>query len=312
MTNLELHQIITADGVTYTLNVNTPARYLLSTTPSGLGLPPTEFVTGRTYQQDGRNEFAFYLEPRQFALSIGGAGCSRDDLWVLRDALLNVARPNRGGQLTYVFLNSQRRRYAIKARAIGLNFPEREDEWYEWGYQDELELEAIEPWFFDYDTTVDAGVRSVIAQLVFPITFDANNIWFGDANEWGRVVINYTGTWYAYPRIVIDGPASNISIFHEELGYRIVWDNTVASGDQLIIDLRNNYAANGNYEGVKIEYANGDNAFNYLIPDSNLLQFRIEPDGVVAGGVNTLVFGAAGVDSNTDFTVTYNTCFIGI
>lgn len=311
--NNELHQIITADGLTYSINKNTPARYLLSTTPGGWGLPPIDWVRTRTYQQDGESELAYYLQTRRFALSIGGSGCNRNQLWQLRRNVLEAVRPNRGGQLTFVFTNSEGNQYAIKGRALSPNFPSSdEEEWYEFGYQDELEIEAIEPWFFNYSQSVDSGTQGTDNHLVFPFAFDGVDMVFGSGTFWGSATINYTGSWYAYPKLVVHGQASNIIITHVELGYRIAWLGSLTTTDSLTIDLRNNYSSTGQYEGVLVYNAAGANQFNYLDPLSNLLQFRIYPDGEVAGGVNTLRLEAQSTDSNTSFTVTYNTAYIGI
>lgn len=311
--NNELHQIITADGLTYSINKNTPARYLLSTTPGGWGLPPIDWVRTRTYQQHGESELAYYLQTRRFALSIGGAGCNRNELWQLRRNVLEAVRPNRSGQLTFVFTNSAGNQYAIKGRALSPNFPPSdEEEWYEFGYQDELEIEAIEPWFFNYVGSSVAGVAGTEQNWVFPFSFDGVNLVFGSGNFWGNVTINYTGSWFAYPKITIHGQASNIILTHEELGYRIAWLGSLTTSQSLVIDLRNNYSSTGQYEGVLIYNSAGANQFNYLDPLSNLLQFAIYPDGEVAGGVNTIRLDVIGADSNTAITVEYNTCYIGI
>lgn len=309
---MELHQIITADGLTYTLNSNTRARYLLTPTPGGWGLPSIEYVRTRTYQQDGQSELAYYLEPRQFSLGIGGAGCSRGELWSLRSQVLEAVRPNRGGQLTFVFRQDDGTQYAIKGRA-SVDFPAtEEEEWYQYGYQDEMEITAIDPVWFNYQGSSASGVSSTNDHLVFPFAFDGTDMVFGSGNFWGTVTINYTGSWYAYPKITVHGQASNIILTHVETGYRIAWLGSLLSSQSLVIDLRNNYASDGQYQGVLVYNSAGANQFNYLDPLTNLLLFRLEPDGVVTGGVNTIRLDAIGTDSNTALTVEYNTCYVGI
>jgi len=309
---IELHQIITGDGLTYNINDNTKARYLLSSTPGNWGLPPVEYVRTRSYQQDGESELAFYLQTRRFSISVGAEGCSRPNLWQLRQNLLNACRPNRSGQLTYVF-RSGTLQYAILGRALSPNFPSGEDEeWYEWGYRDEIEIEAVQPWWYAYQQSIASGAQTVGGELTFPITFDASHIYFGSGNTWGSATINYTGTWYAYPLITIHGAGDTFILTHVETGYRIAWLGSLSTGQTLTIDLRNSYDALGNYLGVQIYDNTGANQFNYIDPESNLLMFRIEPDGVVSGGVNTFVLSALNTDSNTTFSMTYNTALIGI
>lgn len=313
---MELQRIITADGLVYNLNSNTRARYMLNSIPGNLGLPPLSFAEMRPYQADYSVELGYYLEPRFFSLSVNGEGCNRGDLWQLRRNLLEVVRPNRSGQLVYIFQQDDGAQYAIKGRVTQLGFPATStEEWYEWGYQDDALCKAIEPWFYSYGSSSAVAVPTTFPQLVFPITFDppTNQIIFGSGNEWGSITIAYTGSWYAYPRITITGPAENIIITHRELGYRVGWLGTLTSAQSLIIDLRPTYDSLGNFTGVIVVDNTGANRFSQLDPLSNLLRFRIEPDGVVAGGVNIFDFQA----TNTDFVTTsvtfeYNTAFIGI
>jgi hypothetical protein len=316
---MELQRLITADGLVYPLNWNTKARYMLNSIPSNLGLPPLSFAEMRPYQADYSVELGYYLEPRFFSLSVNGEGCSRGDLWQLRHNLLEAVRPNRSGQLIYIFQQDNGSQYAIKGRVTQLGFPATAtDEWYEYGYQDDALCKAIEPWFYEYSASSAIAIPTSFPQLVFPITFGndgAGNIGivFGSGSEWGAITIPYAGSWYAYPRITITGPAENIILTHRELRYRIGWLGTLTTGQSLIIDLRPTYDSLGNFTGVTVIDNTGANRFTLLDPLSNLLRFRIEPEGVVSNGVNIFDFQATNTDFiTTSVTFEYNTAFIGI
>lgn len=309
MAQIELQRIITGDGLTYWINPNTKVRYNLTSTPAGFGLPSVDYVRTRSYQQDGESELAFYFQPRLFSISVGGQGCSRQELWQLRQDLLNATRPNRMGQATFVFTQPDTTEYAIEVRITANAFNAlSNEEWNEFGYTDELEFEAIGPFWRSFASSVASGTSDPNLNLVFPITFP---IVFGSGNVWGNAAISYTGTIYAYPVITITGPIAYPILTNVETGYLVQWNGVIAAGASLTFDLRLSYD-NGVYVGKRIYDQNGDSQFNSLSPDSNLNLFRIEPDGVVTGGVNTIQLEGTGTDGNTAFTVTYNTMLVGL
>lgn len=312
MNTLELHQIITGDGKTFNLNTNTKARYLMTTTPSNWGMASYDDVTEKSYQQDGTNLLGFYLNSRDFSLRLGAQGCSRIDLFHLRNTLLEIFRPNRNGQLTYIFQNADMERYAIQGLCIDLSFVQDLDGWYEWGYQTPLVIRCYDPTWYNPDNSVVAGEMIINSQLVFPITFDDDNIYFGDGNLFAEAVISYTGSWYSYPVIVVTGAFDTLEIVHLETGYTLTYLGAAVAGESVTFDLRNTYSATGEHLGWRVTNQAGQDVSSLLSPQTNLLKFRIEPDGVVTDGVNTLQFSALNTDGSTSATITYNTRYIGI
>lgn len=312
MNTLELHQIITGDGKTFNLNTNTKARYLFTTTPANWGMASFDDVTERSYQQDGVNVLAFYLNPRDFSIRLGAEGCSRTDLFNLRRTLIDIFRPNRNGQLTYVFQDADMTQWAIKGYCTDLSFVQDGEDWYEWGYRTPLVIRCYDPVWFNPVASTVAGSATVNTELVFPITFDDDHIYFGDGNLFSEATIQYTGNFYSYPVITVTGAFDTLEIVHLELGYTITYLGQAGTGESLIFDLRNTYSNTGEHVGWTVRNQAGVNMTNLLTPQTNLLRFRIEPDGVVPDGLNTIQFSALGTNGSTSATVEYNTRYIGI
>lgn len=310
----ELHRIVTADGITYLLNPNNSARWLLSATPGGWGLPPIDWQRDTVYKGQGQIEMGYKLDIRRFSLEVGAQGCSRDELWEIRQNLLEAIRPNRNGQLTFIFRKPDFTEYAIVARAVSDPFTgSSPDEWFEWGYQGGIDFEAVNPvWYTPTQVTVAGSVPAQL-DLVFPITFDDDGIVFGDSDLVEQAVISYTGTWMSYPVITVTGPATNILLYHVEKQVSLIWTGTLLAGLTLTFNLQQNYDTQGFFEGWTITDSNGVNQNQYLDYLSNLLDFAIYPGSELGNtGTNTIRLSALETDSNTALSVAYNTRYIGI
>ena len=296
----EVQSITTFDGEIYQLT-NGANRFII-TTPGNLGMPPIQFQTKKGYKQDGVSETGYTLNPRSFALTFRHTSCSRDQLWVIRQELINILRPNRGGQLTYNIVRSDGRKFSIDARSYSPVFEEKSaDQWDEWSYTEILQFEAFNPIWYETDEITETVVNQVAGQLTFPITFDDNNIFFEDASSYGTLAITYTGTWYSYPTIRVTAPFTRIQIIHQELNKVITLLYGSTTG---YVDI--------NLETLQITNQLNANLFNYLAPISDLQAFKITPDPEIAGGINTLDFYINDYDSDTEITVMYKNRFIGI
>lgn len=297
----EVLELTTADGQKYSLT-DGYQRFVLST-PGEWGLPPIDFQTRRAYKQDGVTEVSYRLNSRSFGLSTRHVpGCSREDYWAMRAALLDTCRPNRGGQITLTLKRGDNSKRAIKGRFLSPTFPEVENTtWDEWGFTELLQFEAFDPIWFDPSIISEIIEKQVsVLQLTFPITFP---ILFNSAGYWRQYTINYLGTWYSYPTFVIDGPFTRLRIRHEELGKEIIYYGSLPAGKSLTLNLNDN----------TIVDSDGINRIGYLTPTSDLQALRIEPDPVVAGGVNTLSFYLENNDPLTTLVeMSYYTRYIGI
>lgn len=296
----ELQSITTFDGETYDLTDGLN-RFVL-TTPGNFGMPPIQYQTKKSYKQDGVTETGYTLNPRPFSLQFRHKGCSRDQLWEIRSALIDILRPNRGGQMTYNIVRSDGRKFSIDARSYSPSFEEKpNDQWDEWSFTELLQFEAFNPIWYETDLIDEVVVNQVAGELVFPITFDDNNIYFEDASSYGTLAITYTGTWYSYPVFTIHAPFSRIQIVHEELSKSITLLYSATSG-YVTIDL----------EQLLITNNLNANLFNYLDPMSDLQAFKITPDPELTGGINTLAFFLPDYTIDTQIEVSYKNRYIGI
>ena len=307
--NYELHTITTADGQVYTLQQGN--RFLLTPSPNGWGLPPIDYATIRYYQADEDVETTFTLGARRFSVGVRAQGCSRQQLFELRQDILNMVRPNRNGLLTYTFIDEVGNKRAVTARVVGLPFGGYSpDKWDEWNYQDSIDFLCHNPVWFNPASTTQTGTAISINELVFPITFP---IFFGQADLFAGITVNYVGSWYSYPVIHATGAFTNLRISNLSTGQDFVLTGTVNSGQSITIDLQAGYDSQGNPVGIQItDDTTGDSLFGFLSPTTNIVKFRIEPDPIAAGGVNEFEFSATGTDGNTAVSMTYNERYIGI
>lgn len=152
---IELSKIVSYDGIEYDMIIrgsgdNVMGRYVLSTVANA-GLPPIQFITQRSYKQDGVSELAYYLEPRTIGLNFRAQDCSRDQFWALRHTLLEVTRPNRNGTyVTYYLTFPDGTMRAIRGRPRTPIFPDTDPEqWDEFAISEVIQIDCFDPVWFD-------------------------------------------------------------------------------------------------------------------------------------------------------------------
>lgn len=297
----ELYRVTAADGLEYYLS-DGETRFVVSTIDAA-GLPPVDYLVRRSYKADRLLEDGYRLNPRTFSVAFQFVNdCTRQEYWQARADLLNVVRPNRGDPLTLTLIMYDGTKRAIKARALTPVFPSVPvDTVDEFNFAEVLQFEAYDPVWFDPETAVSAVSNTPSSELAFPIVFDDDDIYFGAGASFGSIAINYTGTWYSYPRITITPPYSSVRIHHSQLNVDLEILRS-SSTRQLIIDL----------DIPSIVDDLGNSLFNYLTPDSDLQSFRIEPEPITLNGLNTLIFTIPGSSGMTTVNIQYNTKFIGI
>ena len=299
MLSYELISITTYDNIVYPL-ADGASRFVLNT-PGNLGLPPIDYLTQRTYKGDGVVETGYRLGQRDFTVNFRNQGCSRNDYWNIRQSLINILRPNRGGQATFTIRLSTGEKRALTVRSLSPTFPEVENtRWDEYSYTEILQFLAFDPVWYDPSEDSYEVVNDPADQLVFPITFDDANIIFG-GDSYGIASITYDGSWYAYPVIVITAPFDQVTLSHIELGVSLSLIYGIASG-YIEINLANQ----------TITDQDGNSLWGYLTENSDLQGFKLEPDPVVSGGVNQINIFLPGSDGSTTVNVFWNTRYIGI
>lgn len=297
----ELSEIVTADGQIYDL-MDLYARFVLRN-PANMGIPTIEALTIQAGQQ-GRLLKDYLLEPRELAMDLRHQGCTRDEYWELRLELLDILRPNRGGEMTYIFTVPTGTQYAIKGIITEFPFSNIPEGWDELGFTETMVLLCNDPVWFGYTAATEAFLQSVITELTFPITFTPSGptIYFQDNSIWGTVTVTYLGTWYSYPTFVATGPFTSLALYHNEKDIIVQLNYAAAAAEIVTIDLENRTITNDS----------GTDLFGYLSPLSNLVDFRLEPNPILAGGVNTISATLVGNDGSNTVEMSYYTRWIGI
>jgi hypothetical protein len=295
----ELMSITTYDNITYQLTDGV-SRFVVATPPDW-GLPPIEYLLQRSYKQDGATETGYRLNTRPFTVGFRNNGCSRDQYWSIRESLINITRPNRLGQMIFTIRLSTGELRSIVVRSTSPVFPEVEvTKWDEFSITEILQFEAFDPIWFE-PTEVTYAVSNIPAdELTFPALFDDDDIIFG-GDSYGIASISYLGNWYAYPVIRIGAPFTQVVMSHIDTGAVVGLTTGVSSG---YIDF--------DFQNLTITDNNGNDLWGYLTPDSDVQQFRLEPDPIVANGLNQINFFLPGFTGSTTISVFYNLRYIGI
>lgn len=296
----ELSWIETADGQIYYFN-DSEERKALTAVING-GLPDQRFFTRLPYRADREIEIDDpRLNPRDWNILIYNKQLCRDDFWTARSDLLDAVRPNRGGQPLFVFEFPDGRQRAIYVRPQSPTFDRDDaDEWQEFSFQEMMQFRAFDPTWFDPTQATTDITQEIVDELVFPITFDSENIVFDNVGFYGSLTVTYQGNWYSYPTFVVDGPCDSVTFNHIELGLTINYNQPILTGEQVTINLDKRL-----YQ---------DQAGNHIVlhPISNIVDFRIEPDPVITDGINTIEVFLPGNDANSNVNIAYYTRYIGI
>ena len=282
-------QYIAPDGTTFTMH-SPPSKTMLRI--DGLGLPTVDLKRVGGPYQHGDRILAGILQPRTITANFRWNGCNRDEYWTIRNYMLNKFRFNltsdpgyystvndpEPGELrfTYKHNGSMVVRSIGAYLADGLVMPPSTD-WDEFSVQDTLIFQCPNPIFYD-------PTPHVVAMNI------------------GNNLINYAGNWEEYPQIVVDGAVTEFNIENTDTGYFLYLDYIAAAGSIITFDLT---------YGKKtiLDNAMAD-LLSYLTPSSNLLNFAIQPDPIVALGSNNLA--CATVAGAPTITMTYYDRYTGI
>lgn len=282
--------LTTADGTSYILH-GPAGRSVLAF--SGTGMPEIEYITQRGPFQHGESVKDYFLRPRVVEYHIRQVGCSRDQYWALRAALLDILRPNRG-------LNATLTKYRanLPPRALTVTIQQgpgfqgaKQGVWDEWSIDEILRFVAFNPVY--YDPVPYAISFNALGGMTFPITFP---IVF--AASGGNAIIAYNGTWLEYPTFVITGPLSSIDIYNATTDERIGLTYSIAAGRVVTISL--------SYGAKTVTLDDGTNLIGYLTPSSDLGTFHLTP------GNNDISVTGTGFVTGSAIELQYHERYIGI
>lgn len=305
----EADYIITNDGMLYALN-RMGVRAVMA--DNGRGMPPVEYATRRGYSQHGQTVLNYRLQPRVISLQFRDSGKSRDEYWNARRAkLLAALHPGRGTggsfcpaplTLRKILPDGQRRdilAYTQDSPAFDGDEPSRSDEF---GFVQMISLFCPDPTFFSPDLETTVLTVEENEQMVFPITFDDDNIFFGSETNVGRGNVTNPGTWFAYPQIVITGPYSWIRVTNLTTGAS--FQLNVAKSTSQVITVDTTPGA------ISITDAAGVDRRSEV--EGNLTDWLLAYAPVAAGGVNTIEAEAGDATSSTTVTIRFYPRYIGM
>ena len=137
---------------------------------------------------------------------------------------------------------------------------------------------------------------------------NALGITFGSATLSEGFVINYEGTWDAFPTISVTGPWDNFTITNGATLETLDFGYNIDSGETVVFDLA---------YGIKsVTNQNGTNLIGSLSTDSDLATFHLATDSEVttqlADGINPMTVTGTNLDENSALILEWYTRYIGI
>lgn len=281
---VEKIQYFTPDGEKLDLH-DPPKRAVMLYEGDGLLSPEADTTRGPF--QHGNTVTGFRLPPRRLDLLIRQNGCNRDDYWELRRLLTDLMRINRS-DLNNPTMGTLRRVLSTgDIRDLDGYFSrgplfEHPRNWDSFSIQETLEFTAPNPIL--YEPTIRTAslvdfTPPVTMDLVFPFLY---SFIFGETitTLTKTISISYAGTWEEHPTLILSGPFDNFLIRHNQTGVRLQISNySVPAGVSVTITLT--------YGRKSIVTSTGISLIGFLTTDSDLAAFSIQPDPLVANGLNT-------------------------
>ena len=137
---------------------------------------------------------------------------------------------------------------------------------------------------------------------------NALGITFGSATLSEGFVINYEGTWDAFPTISVTGPWDNFTITNGATLETLDFGYNIDSGETVVFDLA--------YGTKSVTNQNGTNLIGSLSTDSDLATFHLATDSEVttglADGINPMIVTGTNLDENSALVLIWYTRYIGI
>ena len=164
-----------------------------------------------------------------------------------------------------------------------------------------------------YDDTVAVAHGSgdkLVVTTSAQITQNKNalGITFGSATLSEGFVINYEGTWDAFPTISVTGPWDNFTITNGATLETLDFGYNIDSGETVVFDLA--------YGTKSVTNQNGTNLIGSLSTDSDLATFHLATDSEVttglADGINPMIVTGTNLDENSALVLIWYTRYIGI
>lgn len=308
----EYIEYIAPDGVSFELH-DPPDRFV--TLYEGDGIPNIDFgVTSGPYQH-GQTVTEARLLPRTIDMVIYQKGCDRAARWAMRSLLDGILRPNRTdmnnpspGTLRRTFNNGTVRDLDVFVSKGPLYRFNGADGWSQNSIVETLRFTAFNPVLYDPEQQVEnvadfSNSPSSITNLIFPFTFP---FVFGVTYITVSKILSfvYNGNWEEYPKILITGPATDLSIIHQSLGDVISFDGyTIPAGTTVTLDLT--YAHKTAIDNFGVSW------LGKISDDSTLGTFRLESDPIVPNSLNSFAISCTLGTADTTIEMQYKNRYIG-
>lgn len=268
---------------------------------NGFGTAPINYLTTKSYQQDGSTLLDLTLGERIIILDIyHESQDSREAWWDLRKELVDFLRPELDSPLVLTITQAGGEQFSIDVYADpGILFENTDTN--ERDINESLSFRAFNPVWRKTSTITLSPEATQDVNLVFPIIFP---ILFGSSGTvFTSGALNYLGSWKSYPTITLTGPYTTATVLLVNKNIQFQLLTSILAGQQRIITtLPSN---------LSIVDGSGNSKFDELSLPSNLRDFFIPPapDGETEEIRITFVGGTVGVSQGT---IAYNENYLGI
>jgi hypothetical protein len=268
----------------------------------GTGEAPVHRIEERGPQQHGATDVDFRLDPRTVQLALWVSALSLADLETRRKQLVDAFRATVAAKSLRFTLDNGAV-YQLDGHSGGsLTMPLEGGAGFV--LRTGVTFRAADPTFYDPDTETvtlitGGGDDTFVVPMEVPHYVGASTI---DAST----VIDYEGTWRAYPIIRITGPISGPIVTNEATGETLTFKSgvKVAIGDWYTVDLRYGNKGVTNSSGVD-KIADVANA-------ADLATWHIADDSEVTGGLNSVRVTGTAASESTRIDIIYNARYVGI
>lgn len=286
---------------------NFDGLYKFISSDEGFGIPDIEYITQRGPFQHGETVIDYRLSPRVVQVMYNENAKTRSEYWNRRLDLTDFFRPNRhaSGQLSPGVLRKRISNGKIFDLEVfldnGFKFAQSSSS----GGGDTktigelLRFRAPDPTFYDPVHKTFAFVWASSNNLVFPIVFP---IRFGSLVLSGTGVLNYEGTWPAYPIITVVGPLDGFRIENASTGEFIKLNYNIGTAETVVISLDfGNKTIVSNIKG------------NILgVVEGNMNTFHLEGHPTALNGDNIINVAGTFPGVTTLISLCWNARFIGV
>jgi hypothetical protein len=277
-------------------NVTGRAEDLYLVAHDGLGDASLTRLVERGAQQDGDTDVGFRYDPRVFTLGFEHVG-SMEDRYDKRARLRRIFAPQAQLSVRFTLANADVRQIDCKRLAV----PGSVDGARALSERLVYRFRAANPLLYDPTQETATWTLSVINGLVLPYTLP---YLFGSSIINNTQNIAYTGDADEHPVITITGPLTYVSVENEETDESLTLEETLVSGEQVVIDTRYGQKSVVKTGGARL----------VLTDDSDLGTFHLAAavDGT-ASRTNTLRVSATGAQSGqTSIEVAWYSRYGGI